>query len=101
MRSALAMLDLLVNGLVEATPIAAPPAAPVLSTVYRVAATGASGIFPGYEGSLAAYSAEGWRLVTPVEGMRLTDRTFGVELAFRGGNWTSGSYARAKSRSTD
>ena len=28
---------------------------------------------------------------TPVEGMRLTDRASGVELAFRGGAWTSGS----------
>ncbi len=87
MPGALAMLDFMVNGSVEATPIAAPP---LLGTVYRVAATGASGAFAGYEGSLAGYSAGGWRFVTPVEGMRLTDRTSGVELAFRGGSWTSG-----------
>jgi hypothetical protein len=27
----------------------------------------------------------------PVNGLRLTERTSGVELAFRGGAWTSGS----------
>lgn len=32
-----------------------------------------------------------WRFVAPVEGMRLTEVTSGVELAYRGGAWTSGA----------
>jgi hypothetical protein len=40
---------------------------------------------------LAGYSSGGWRFVAPVEGTRLTERTTGVELAFRNGAWTSGA----------
>jgi len=88
---ALAIIDLLINASVEGAPIAAPPATPLLGTFYRVASAGASGAFAGQEGLLAGYSVGGWRFVAPVEGMRLTERTTGVELAFRGGAWTSGS----------
>lgn len=88
---ALALVDLLVAGSVEGAPLTAPPASPVIGVFYRVAAAGASGAFAGHDGSLAGWSAGGWRFVAPVEGMRLTDRASGVELAFRGGAWTSGS----------
>lgn len=88
---ALALVDLLLAGSVEATPITAPPASPVIGAFYRVAAAGASGAFAGREGTLAGYSAAGWRFVAPFEGLRLTDRISGTELAFRGGAWTSGS----------
>ena len=88
---ALAMIDLLVNGSVEGPPIAAPPAIPSPGTIYRVTSAGANGAFAGHEGSLAGHSAGGWRFVMPVEGMRLTERTSGVELASRGGTWTSGA----------
>jgi hypothetical protein len=39
---------------------------------------------------LAGYSAGGWRFVAPVDGMRLTERTSGLEIAFRNGAWSSG-----------
>lgn len=82
---ALALIDLLIGASVEGTPVAAPPASPVLGTFYRVATTGATGAFAGHEGALAGWSVAGWRFVAPVEGMRLTDRVTGVELAYRGG----------------
>jgi len=63
----------------------------VIGVFYRVAEAGASGAFAGHEGEIAGWSAGGWRFVVPVEGMRLTDRVSGVELAFRSGAWTSGS----------
>ena len=88
---ALVLVDLLIAGSVEAAPLTAPPASPVIGVFYRVAAADASGAFAGHEAALAGWSAGGWRFVAPVEGMRLTDRTSGVELAFRGGAWTSGS----------
>ena len=88
---ALAIIDLLIAGSVDAGPLSAPPTTPVLGAFYRVASTGTSGAFVGHEGALAGWSTGGWRFVVPVEGMRLTDRVSGVELAYRGGAWTSGS----------
>jgi hypothetical protein len=87
---ALATVDLLVNGSVEGVPLTAPPATPVLGTLYRVAPAGATGAFAGREGMLAGYGVGGWRFVTPAEGMRFTERTAGVDLVFRNGAWTSG-----------
>jgi hypothetical protein len=43
---------------------------------------------------LAGWSEGGWRFIDPVEGMRLVERSTGLELAYRDGAWTSGS-ARA------
>ena len=88
---ALALIDLLLAGSVEGAPITAPPASPIIGNFYRVASTGTSGAFVGHEGALAGWSVAGWRFVVAVEGMRLTDRVSGVELAYRGGAWTSGS----------
>ena len=88
---ALALVDLLIAGSVEDGTSAAPPASPVTGRFYRVAAAGASGAFAGHEGALAGWSGAGWRFVAPVEGMRLTERTSGLDLAYRGGAWTSGA----------
>ena len=91
LRGALALVDLLVGPSVEAAPVAAPPPTPINGTLYRVASAGASGAFAGHDGKLAGWTDGGWRFVTPVEGMRLTERGSGTELAFRSGAWTSGS----------
>jgi len=88
---ALALIDLLIAASVEAVPVTSPPPSPTIGTLYRVAATGASGAFAGHEGKLAGWSEGGWRYIVPVEGMRLTERGSGLELAFRDGAWTSGS----------
>jgi hypothetical protein len=90
---ALGLIDLIIAGSVEGTPIAVPPASPALGRLYRVA-TGASGAFSGRDQQLAGWSEGGWRFIAPVEGMRLVERTSGLELAYRDGAWTSGS-ARA------
>jgi hypothetical protein len=88
---ALALVDLLLAPSVEAAPVASPPASPTVGTLYRIAPAGASGAFSGLEGKLAGWSAGGWRFIAPVEGMRLTERGSGLELAYRDGAWTSGS----------
>jgi hypothetical protein len=88
---ALALVDLLIAASVEAVPVAAPPSSPILGAFYRVSSSGASGAFAGHEGALAGWTAGGWRFVAPVEGMRLTERGSGVELAYRSGAWASGS----------
>lgn len=87
---ALAIADLLICGLVEAVPVAVPPAAPVAGLLYRVA-SGASGEFTGHGGALAAWSVAGWRFVQPADGLRLIDRDTGIELMHRGGAWSEGS----------
>ena len=91
LNEALALADLLITGSVEPAMIASPPASPTTGTLYRVAAAGASGAFAGQEGKLAGWTEGGWRFVAPVEGMRLTERGSGLELAYRDGLWTSGS----------
>jgi hypothetical protein len=91
LNEALALADLLIAGSVEPAPIASPPASPTTGTLYRVAAAGASGAFAGQEGKLAGWTEGGWRFVAPVEGMRLTERGSGLELAYRDGLWASGS----------
>ena len=85
-----ALIDLLLAGSVEGGPLASPLASPVPGVLYRVAAAGAGGTSAGHEGTLAGRGAGGWRFGARAEGMRLTDRS-SVELAFRGGAWTSGS----------
>ena len=87
----LAMVDLLLAGSVEAVPVASPPPSPGIGSLYRIAAAGASGAFAGREAKLAGWSDGGWRFIAPVEGMRLTERASGLELAYRNGAWTSGS----------
>jgi hypothetical protein len=87
---ALSLIDLLLAGSVEGVPVAVPPATPELGRLYRVS-DGASGAFSGHEQELAGWSAGGWRFFSPVEGMRLVERTTGLELAYRDGSWTSGS----------
>lgn len=88
---ALALLDLLVGGSLEGGPIAAPPGSPVLGALYLVAASGATGAFAGNEGKLAGWTEGGWRFVTPVEGLRLTVRSSGVDFHYSDGQWDSGS----------
>lgn len=88
---ALALLDLLVGGNVEEGPVAAPPASPAAGGLYLVAASGTSGSFVGHEGQVAGWTQGGWRFVAPVEGMRLTARSSGVDLHYWNGDWRSGS----------
>ncbi len=88
---ALALIDLLLGGLIEAGPIAAPPANPVSGGLYLVADSGASGQFAGMDGRLAGWTDGGWRFVAPVEGLRLTVRSSGVDLNYWNGQWYSGS----------
>ncbi|MDQ3145176.1 MAG: DUF2793 domain-containing protein, partial [Pseudomonadota bacterium] len=88
---ALALIDLLLGGSLEAAPIAALPASPVAGGLYLVAASGASGLFAGMEGRLAGWTEGGWRFVAPIEGLRLTVRSSGVELHYWDDEWHSGS----------
>ncbi len=83
---ALALLDLLVQPVVEAGPLAAPPPSPGAGQGWIVGA-GATGDWSGREGALALWTAGGWRFVAPSAGMRtlrLSDESW---LRFDGGGW--------------
>ena len=88
---ALALLDLLVGGSLADGPVASPPASPPPGSLYLVAASGTSGDFVGHEGQLAGWTQGGWRFVAPVEGMRLTVRSSGLDFHRWNGEWRSGS----------
>ena len=95
---ALALVDLLLAGSVEAGAADRAAAEPGAGRLLSRRRAGASGAFAGHESTLAGWSAGGWRFVVPVEGMRLTERASGVELAFRGGAWTQRIAACERSR---
>jgi len=88
---ALALIDLLVAGALEAGPIGAPPASPVAGALYLVAASGATGAFAGMEARLAGWTPGGWRFIVPVEGIRLTLKSSGIDFHYWNGAWRSGS----------
>lgn len=83
---ALALLDLLVQPVVEAGPQAAPPPAPGAGQGWIVAA-GATGEWAGHDRALALWTAGGWRFVAPVAGMRTLRLGDGAWLRFDGEEW--------------
>ena len=86
---ALAGIDAALHAAVEGAPAAAPPAAPVEGQCWIVA-EGAGGAWAGQAGSLAAWTAGGWRFVPPVEGMAVWVKEAGLERRYHGGDWSSG-----------
>ena len=86
---ALQLADLLLCPIVETLAISDPPSAPVPGSAYIVAA-GASGEWAGREGSLAGFTAGGWRFVAPVEGLRALVRSSGETLVRPNGVWEEG-----------
>ena len=82
-------IDALLGGSVEAGAATAPPGSPIVGRLYPVAAA-ATGAWSGHDGQLAAYTAGGWRFVTPFEGLRLTERISGVEWVRTGSTWEVG-----------
>ena len=64
---ALAAVDTLLQLTVETRTLAVPPVAPVSGRAWIVAA-GASGIWAGHDGQIAAFGSGGWRYLMPREG---------------------------------
>ncbi len=83
---ALTLLDALIHAAVEAGPLAAPPASPVLGQCWIVGAA-ATGDWAGHEQAIALWTAGGWRFSPPREGMRVTRLTDGARLRFDGSIW--------------
>lgn len=85
---------------VEGPALAAPPANPPVGATYLVA-TGATGVWAGKDGALAASSDGGWRFVAPVEGAQVLDRSSGLTVVRRDGSWEAGIVRALECASTD
>ena len=63
-----------------------PPAAPVAGQVWLVAAS-PTGVFAGHAGSLAGWTADGWRFILPRDGLRVFDRSERMPSGCMIGGW--------------
>ena len=82
-------LDLLVCGAVEELPRNAPPASPTAGQCWIVG-TSPTGAWTGKAGHFAGYTAGGWRLIAPAEGMVLLVRSTGTFATYCSGAWSIG-----------
>lgn len=83
---ALERLDMLVQPVVEDASRTTPPTAPLPGQAY-VVPTGASGIWAGHGGALAAWQSGAWRFYDPAPGWQVFDRQSGALMIFSGGTW--------------
>lgn len=67
---ALALVDLLLGGGVEAMGVDAPPADPTVGQAWIVGAA-PTGAWAGRAGAVAGWTGGGWRFVPPFEGLSL------------------------------
>ncbi|MFN3387429.1 MAG: DUF2793 domain-containing protein [Allosphingosinicella sp.] len=89
---ALTRIDAALHPCVEAAGAAAAPAQPEEGQAWIVGA-GAGGAWAGQEGSLAIWTAGGWRFVAPREGMSVWNREAGHAIRWDGAGWSGGELA--------
>jgi len=86
---ALALLDLLVQPVVEAVASDDPPSAPVPGQAWIVGAA-RTGAWAGHADALAGWTDGGWRFVAPIEGLCVWSREDAAIARFSGGAWATG-----------
>jgi hypothetical protein len=91
---ALLIADTLLCGAVEEPPRNAPPGSPATGQAYIVGAS-PSGAWAGKAGHVAGYTAGGWRLIPPADGMALLVKSTGTSAIYRGGAWDVGEVRAA------
>ncbi|MEO0413203.1 MAG: DUF2793 domain-containing protein [Pseudomonadota bacterium] len=87
---ALAILDHLVQPVVEDVPLAAPPASPVDGTSYIVGPSG-SGDWTGYDHNLALRINGAWQFVAPFDGLTVWLKFYAKTISYAAGGWAIGS----------
>ena len=78
-----ARIDAVLHGAIEGEQ-ATPPAAPIDGQAW-LAGAGASGVWLGQGGKIAARQAGNWLFVAPRDGMKLLNRSSGQEMRYSGG----------------
>jgi len=86
---ALATLDVLVGGAVEALPTPDAPLLPAVGTAFIVG-DAPTGAWTGKPQCIASYTDGGWRFIDPVEGMAVYVKATGTMAVFRTGAWDVG-----------
>ncbi len=86
---ALAMLDMLVQPVVQSVAPAAVPASPSLGQCWIVG-TGATGEWAGHDGAFAGWTSGGWRFVMPLEGAATWSLADSMQVRRIAGNWEVG-----------
>jgi hypothetical protein len=82
-------LDLLAACAVEEAPRSTPPSSPDLGACYIVGAS-PTGAWAGKAQCLAGYTAGGWRLVSPLDGMSAYVKATDTWANYRAGSWELG-----------
>ncbi len=84
---AIGTIDNLLHLAVEGV-AASRPAAPVAGQCWIIA-TGASGVWAGHDGHIAAFTAAGWTEIVPRDGCLAWDKAAGVFAVFQNGSWNA------------
>lgn len=92
---ALARVDALLQPMVEAVALNDPPSAPTAGQCWVVGAAPTGG-WSGKAGSIAAWSVDGWRFVTPLLGSTVWSRADALAARFDGSRWILGEIAAAR-----
>lgn len=92
---ALQALDILVCGAVEDSATNAPPSDAAVGSCYLISSS-PTGDWAGKANHVAAFTAGGWLLLPPSEGMQFLIRSTGTIAAFVGGAWEVGQVRAAK-----
>ena len=92
-----ARLDALLHGAVEAE-LAVPPASPSDGQAWLVG-SGASGVWSGKTGQIAARQAGNWLFFAPRDGLRMLNRSTGQDLRFKG-SWLAAARPASPSGGT-
>lgn len=86
---ALTRIDLALHAAVEGSPLASVPESPSEGQCWIVG-SGATGAWSGKEGSLAGWTAGGWRFVHPVIGISVWNKASGYPIHWLGNQWSGG-----------
>ena len=89
---ALAVVDILVQPVVQSLAPATVPAAPAAGQCWVVGA-GAAGAWASHDGAIAGWTSGGWRFAAPQEGMQLWSIADGVMVRRAAGAWLVGVQA--------
>ncbi|MCL6699594.1 DUF2793 domain-containing protein [Sphingomonas sp. NSE70-1] len=86
---ALERIAMLLCPIVEGPPQAEPPEDPEIGNCYLIEEA-ALGDWQGEGGSIACFTAGGWRFIAPTEGLSVTDKSSREIFQWRSGGWEAG-----------
>ena len=86
---AVQLLECVVQAVVEGPPVNTPPANPTVGQQFLVGPA-PTGAWAAFDGALASWTAGGWRMIRPSEGLTAFDRASAVSWCYLSGTWQQG-----------